>query len=233
MRVIKLLRTASPEANLLAVGATLLLLIKILVLNHFPAFLVGVYEFGLIAEAVLASVIASYVFYLIVVHVKEHSDRAIVHPYVEKHAKRVIGDCQSQVAELERTSGVILSLNAIAVNDVSAALTKIHPYSQAPLIIGHPDNHGNWFQYFSHYAIRTKSSIRRLLDQLPYLDAQLIILLTAIDDCSHFNVIELVQTTQLANQNLSAFASGFYEYCTLCSQLSAYIDGPAFARTAP
>jgi len=105
---------------------------------------------------------------------------------------------------------------------------KIPPYSQAPLIISPTNQHANWFQYFSYNATRTKSSIRRLLDQLPFLDAKLVSLLTAIDDCSHFYTLDAIQALQVGNQDLSAFASSFYDYCVLCEQLRVHLECPDF-----
>jgi hypothetical protein len=85
MKLIRLLRSARPEANLLAASATTLLVLKVLVLNRFPAFFSGAYELGLIVERILASIAASYVFYLLVVHLKAQSDKAAV-PAIHRKA---------------------------------------------------------------------------------------------------------------------------------------------------
>lgn len=234
MQLLKLVRTASREANTLAAGATAALLVKILLLNRYREQFFGAYELGVITESVLASVVASYVFYLLVVHVKEQSDRDVLRPYVEKHSKRVVGDCLSQINEISKASGVSLNFSTLSEADVSAAFSKIAPYSQAPLILSAQSNqYANWFQYFIHHEARSKGSIRKLLDQLPFLDAILVSILTSIDDCSHFSGMSFLLNVQVSNPNLSTWAKSFYEYCLLCRQLNSHLVGLGFSSAAP
>jgi hypothetical protein len=224
MQLAKLIRTASPEANTLAGVSTILLIIKILALNRFPAIFTGAYELGIIVEATLASVIASYIFYLLVIHVKEQSDRATLQPYIEKHAKRIVGDCFSQLDDLSKAASTRLDFHNLSQTDINSTFSKIPPYSQAPLLISATgDQYANWFQYFIYHESRTKSSIRKLLDQLIFLDAELVRLIADIDDCSHFSGMDLMQNIQVRNSDLTSWASSFYKYCYLCSQLDLYL----------
>lgn len=223
MQLIKLFRTASPEANLLAISATLALLFKILVLNRFPSLFNGAFELGLITEAILASVIASYLFYIVVIHVKEHSDRAILQPYIEKHATRVIGDCKAQIDSISQASGIPIIFGSLVKSDLSLALSKIAPYSNAPLLIVFPSQYANWLQYFNHYKKRTTGSIRKLLDQLPYLDAKMVSIITLIDDCTFFAMLPSLNAHQINNTDLRILAGSFEEYCDTCRDLNAHL----------
>ena len=112
------------------------------------------------------------------------------------------------------------------------AFKKIAPYSDAPLIIS-PLNmqHADWFQYFNHHRNRTRQSISRLLAQLPYIDAKLVSLLTAVDDCSHFYQIDVLQSIRVKNRDLSAFASPFADYCELCRELNEYRERHSLGPT--
>lgn len=222
MHVIRLLRTVQPEANILAGSALALLLIKILLLNRLPAVFPGAYDLGLLAEAVLASVVASYVFYLFVVHLKEHGERATVRPYVAKHVVRVISDCHSQLQEIAKASAVAIDLETASPDLITSAFAKINPNSDAPLIFSPTNAHANWLQYFSYHSVRSRESITRVLGQFLYIDAQLVTLLTAIDDCSHFHQLEFLRSIRVRNQDLTAWASTFAEYCDLCKQLDNY-----------
>ena len=75
LSLIRLLRTTRPEANVLAGLALLSLILKVLVFNRIRAFFYRAYEMGLVVEAILASIVASYVFYLLVLHLREQSDK--------------------------------------------------------------------------------------------------------------------------------------------------------------
>ena len=133
---------------------------------------------------------------------------------------RVVGDCQAQLQTISQVSGPEVSLNALeSIND---AFKRITPYSDAPLIIAYPNTHANWFQWFLFYRNRSRDSINRVLAQSPYVDAELVSLLTAIDDCSHFWQVDILQSTRFKNEDLSAWASTFVSYCKLCKKLNDY-----------
>lgn len=229
IRIFKLLRTASPEGNFLAIASSALLLLKILVFNRFPEIYVGAYQHGLIVEAILGSVIASYIFYIFVVHMKEQKDKATLHPYIKKHAELVVVICQTQIREIGKASEINLELDTISLIDVEAALKKITSNCPVPLLISLPSD-ADWLQYFFHCSMRTKRSIGRLLDQLPFLDAKHISLLTAIDDCSHFNRFDILSISKVCYEDLLWMAAKFYDYCVLCRELNAHLESSDFAR---
>lgn len=228
--MIKFLMTASREANVLVVVAITALLLKILFLNRYPAQFLGAYELGIIVEAVLASVVASYVFYLLVVHAKEFSDREFLRPYVETHSKILIRACITQTTEIGKASAVDLNFHTMTESDVLAALSKIPPYSDAPLIMSVQTlKHANWFQYFNYHKLKSNESTRKLLVQLPFLEAQIVSDLTAIDDCTHFSVLDLLASFGAANKDLSALSQSFFEYCQLCKQLESNLTRIGFS----
>lgn len=234
MNLINLVRTASQEANALTSVAAVALLIKILWLNRFPGRFFGAHELGLIVEAILASVVASYIFYLLVVHVKEYSEREILRPYVEKHSRRLVGDCMSQVMEIAKASSMNLEVATISMSDISSAFSKISPNSDAPLIMSvQTMKHANWFQYFDHHKTRSTESIRKLLDQLPFLDANLVGIVTAIDDCMHFTQLKILTTSKVSNETLSVWSKSFYDYCMLCKRLDAHLVRLGFTSAIP
>ncbi|MDF2627279.1 MAG: hypothetical protein K0R39_1110, partial [Symbiobacteriaceae bacterium] len=53
----------------------LTLLIKIVLLNRLPESFPGANQLGIVVEGILGSMVASYVFYLVVVHTKEIKDK--------------------------------------------------------------------------------------------------------------------------------------------------------------
>jgi len=225
-----LVKSAAPAASYLAVLALALLALKILVLNRWPASATTVYELGLLGEAVLASVVASYVFYLLVVHLKEVSDRAVVSPYINRHTNRVVGNCEHQIGDIGRAAGYSLSLETLTEQEVTAAFSKIAPYSPAPLVMGAIGNNANWLQYFDFQKNRTRESIARIFGQLIYLDARRVSLLAEIDDCDHFSSIGHILHIPIRNTDLANFASSFFAYCEVCLELKKYMIGQEGGR---
>jgi hypothetical protein len=222
MHLAKLIKTASPGANLLALGSIILLIAKIFVFNRIPEIVLGAHELGILFDAILTSVVASYIFYLLVVHLKEQSDKGTVRPYIAKHAKRIVGDCEALLSELSKKSGTQVEL--ITTKDkIESALKKIAPHSNAPLMISNLGRNANWPEFFSYRNTRTKESCRKLLDQLPLLDAQLIGLVAAIDDCSFFIQVQMFLGTQFNNSDMTFFTSSLHGYTDLCAKLDAFI----------
>ncbi len=215
-----ILRTVRPEANWLFLISLALLIFKLFVLNQYTEIFNGAYELGLIFEAILVSVLASYIFYFFVVHIKEYSDRLHTKPYIQKHALLPVGDCVRQLFEFARIVNTPMPLEKIDEVLISSAFQKIDPYSNAPLILGPSNLHANWFQYFDYHRNRTRESISRVFSQLIYVDAELISILSAIDECSHFSHLNMFLNSQVSNQNMLAWVSDFTSYCELCQQLN-------------
>jgi hypothetical protein len=218
----RFVKTIPTEATGLAAASAAILVLKIVLLNNLHELFNGAYEIGVVIEGLLASIIASYVFYLIVVHLKEQSDRAVLYPFISKHSKRVVAECSTQLSDISKASNTELSLDAISKESLQSALSAIAPHSQAPLILGQSGAHADWFQYFHFHNLRSKDSIRKLFDQLPFLQAVHISLLSDIDDCSHFAAMEVMQGIKMKNPDLSMIADIFYDYCISCRTLAAY-----------
>jgi hypothetical protein len=222
MRFLSILRTASPTANTLALASFLTLSIKIAALNKIHEIFPGAHEVGLVFESILASIFASYVFYIIVVHIKEDKDRKTVNPYIKKHGERLVEWCKAQLSSISIASNTPLALDTLKKESLKSAMTVINPLSDAPLSFTN-NTYANWYQYFHFYSQKSQQSTRRILDQLPFLDARAVALTTEIDDCNHFSSIKLSNEIRLKNEDLSAFNDSFYEYCTSCKNLDKYL----------
>jgi len=216
-------RTIPKTLHWLALLSLILLLAKVFYFNHIPEPFRGCYELGIVFEGLLASVFASYAFYLIVVHTKETRDKTIIYPHITKWARCVVGDCMLQLTEFEKASGVALDIATFTKDAVADALKRIDPHSNAPLLFA-LKNYANWLQNWVHYRTRSKAYISKIMAQLIYLDAPLVSFLTAIDDCSHFSVVESAARTPIQNTDMSAFAKSFYDYCLACRRLEQHLN---------
>lgn len=219
-------RTIPSALNWLALAATTVLLVKIFWLNTIPELLPGLSQLGLIFEGVLASVLASYFFYLIVVHYKETKDRKVIYPSILKWARSIVGACEGQLSEFSKHTNHITTLSSLSKQDIEVMFQKIAPYSNAPLAfdLGH---YANWMQYFEHYKSRSKRSTAKIMEQLVFLEAPLVAHLTKVDDCNHFMIVEMLLHRKISNTDLSSFADTFFDYCVACRELDAYLKSHA------
>jgi hypothetical protein len=221
----KFIKSASRSATYLAVGALATLVVKILILNRWQAPFPFVYDFGVLVEAILASVVASYVFYLLVVHLKEVNDRKTVAPYIDRQSNHVVAYCESQLQAINKVNGTSISLENMSIESITKAFARISPHSDAPLIVGPSINdHANWIGYFEFHNRKTRDSIGKVMAQLIFLDAKRVSLLASVDDCSHFVMISILSNTRFKNTDMSAFAGSFHDYCVSCLAIKQYLS---------
>lgn len=222
MRLFRIIKTASPEANFLALLSGSILFVKVLILDEIPAPYAALHKMGIFVEAILASVVASYVFYLVVVHLKELSDKDTLKPYIGKHSTRIVAECSTQLNDLSKASGVTLAFNSTDKEEIERALKQIPPYSGAPLVLDQAGTQANWLQYFEHHRQRTLDSIRKLLDKLLYLNTSHVRIISEVEECSHFYVVSVIQGIQTRNSDLSFMSSSLFSYVELCRELDKH-----------
>lgn len=216
-------KTIPKTVNAVAVISAILLLVKLFIFNQISEPFNGLYELGLIFEAVLASVLASYVFYLIVVHLKEVRDKRTIYTFVTRWANLVVRDCQAQISGFSTVDPINLYFQTLEKQDIEAAFAQLTPNGDAPMVF-FQGGQANWLQYFENYRVKSLRHIDRIMAQLIFLEAPLVALLMKVQDSTHFNSIESLSRVRLNNDNLTAFAGPFFEYVQACRELDSYLN---------
>lgn len=219
-------RTIPRAVNLAAFISMLLLLLKLFIFNKIPQPIDGFHEIGLVFEAVLASVLASYVFYLIVVHFKEVREKKTIYPFVTRWANLVVQDCKTQIAGFSTADTAKLDFKTLEQQDIEAVFARLEPNGEAPLVFWQ-GGQANWLQYFENYRIRSLRHIDKIMAQLMFLEAPLVALLMKVQDSTHFSSIERLSRVRLNNDNLTTFAGAFFEYVQACRELDGYLKAHA------
>lgn len=217
-------KTIPKPLNILVLLSIVILATKIFYFNQLPEVFNGAYEVGIIVEGLLASIVASYIFYLIVVHFKETKDKKLIYPYILKWAKNVVGACDSQIKEISSATGIQMNLLSITQNQVDQAMNNLNPHAQAPLIIISPNKYANWLQYLCYNMNRSRSYISKIMSQIIYIDSKLVALVTAIEESTYFYIISQATHHQIRNTNMSFISNNFFEYCQKCINLKSYVD---------
>lgn len=183
-------------------------------------------EFGEIYYRLCLSIIASYIFYFIVIHLKSMRDKENINTFVSSKVSQILGDYRSQLSEIKKVSNLKDDKTTYELEEWKNLLIKISPKAPAPLILG--TRYATWMQYFSYYNKRTQSHIQKIFVNMPFLDSELVKILAHIDDCSHFSVIDLVSSVGFKNENMENFADMFLGYAELCQQLDEYYNKKLF-----
>ena len=168
------------------------------------------------------SVIASYIFYFFVVHLKSEKDKENIYGYIAKKTGRIIGDAKSLILTLRNESRVNFEGDYPSLIDVEKMCKAVNPNGRAPLVIGSLGNYASWIQYLDYYKNRTEKSIREIYTQMPFLESSYLKRIVAIEDCGYFYSISMAVSLTLKNTDLSAFAKEMFEYFERVKVLEDY-----------
>lgn len=218
------LKTVPTAINRLAMFALSALFAKLFFLDHLLQSNPRLEHLGLVIEAVLASILASYVFYLIVVHIKQIRDRQLVEPHLHRWIAAIVGGCEGQLRDISTASNIKLDFATLTQADLKQAFANLQPYSNAPLLIAWPEKYATWLQYFEIQNRRTRQFIKKILSQILFVDPACISALLDVEDCSHVWMFDSFPNITIKNQDLTAFAPSFFEYCLRCRKLKALQD---------
>ena len=222
MKLIRNILDVSPYLNFALVIAISSILIMEVYLLDIPEIVPWGAEFGMVFYKLCLSIMARYLFYFIVVHLKSQSDKENINAFVASKSYRVVGEYKSQIISIKKKSNSSIESEYPTKSEVEAMLKLINPKEQAPLILGEIGHHANWMQYMAYHNLRSQELIKKVFVKMPFLDSKLVRLLAEIDDCSHFHAIDPAITSQFGNTDMSAWATLFHDYSVLCKKLEKY-----------
>ena len=210
--------------NILAASALLLTILKLLWFDSVPEFFPGGHEIGVVVEPVLISVLASYLFYLVVVHQKERTEQRIMLPMFTKWSSRLAGDCRSILKACEKEANARLCYDELKKDSLTPAFKKINPYHEAPLLFHDLNRNASWLEYLDHYRRRSKKQIDKIIMNAKYADAELVGLCNELDDCTYFFIIESATETKIKNTDISFLATSCEKYHAICKRIERWAE---------
>lgn len=222
MKIIKYITSVRPAINVIFICAIISIIAMEGWLNSMPEVVSWGHEFGVVYFKICLSIISSYVFYFIVVHIKAVQDKENIGVFVSGKVRNILGDYKSQIAVLKNAANNTTEGVYLDKADIETICLSINPQAQSPLLLGGLGNYGNWLQYLDYHKSRTQGFIQKVFIKMPFLETKLVSLLAKIDDCTHFMVLGYTANRQFNNTDLSAWASGIYDYSVLCEELDNY-----------
>jgi len=207
--------------SLLSVG---LLFVKLNWLNAIPELFVGGYALGLIAEAVLASFVASFIFYFVVIHVKDHQDKERIAPHVKRWASRIVFNCNLQINSIAHESGCELKFSNPDSENLALALEKINPKLEPPARLLTPKLKENWLEMMASCAEDTEMAAQNILRQALYINSNLVSIIIDITETMHHRTIKVDAKIPLFNSTLRGHTDYFYAYWIKCRELDKHIE---------
>lgn len=181
-----------------------------------------------IINILLLSYISSFIFYFIVIHIKEQKDKDNISEVVNRYVKQIIGDANTIKKELEKCSGKTIESNYPNKEELDKLCSNIKMSDQAPLIIGgsHPNYiYANWLQYLDYNRKHSLKAIEKTLILGSFLDSELVKIIVKIEGNSLFNVTKTtVNLTMghIVNLDHPLKQNCLFDYFELIRQLEQY-----------
>jgi hypothetical protein len=191
-------------------------------LINIPELFTGGEKLGQIIYKLCFAYISAFIFYFLVIHLKNQKDKENLNDYISKNLALVIGQGKSLISSLARASNITLLGSYPTNNELNNICNVINPNANAPLFLHNVNSNANWLQYFDYYKSRSNEATRKILSKLQFIDSVLVNKLAVIEDCSHFRDVSMFAHIKISNTNLTAFIQSLKNYFELIEDLENY-----------
>lgn len=181
------------------------------------------YEIGVIIFNISLALIASSIFYFIVIHINEYSNKKKAIGIVKKKLKRLI-DIESTITKaLIEKSKIDLKRENYSKDNFEKILIEIKSIDVAPSLFYLDQENNNWLHYLYYFVADSQILIKEIYQFMPYLELDLLVILDALEDSKYFNFFKpFITKAVFTYPNLSVLSSFYYQYTTLIFRLDDY-----------
>ena len=216
-----LILTVNPIVNFLFVVSTLFIFAYKFIFLNVPEIFPGASNLGDISYNVSLAFVASYVFYIIVVHLKEFRDEKVVSQIMRNKLEGIIN--------IRNTIATHFKVNPKGVSEkmMKTTLMGINPKLNAPsafyLNLSNPNP--TWIDFLNYYLGETTNIIEDTYHLMPYLDPALLKIPYKIERANFISHLKpFVGYRTYTYPDLSPFARSFCDYSAFVDELQLYMD---------
>lgn len=133
---LKLIKSVRKDLGLIFIIALLTICVIDFLLIDIPELFNGGYKLGQIIYKLCLSYISAFIFYFLVVHIKQQKDKENLYSYVAKKVYMVIGSAWGLIAEISKASNITLAEKYPTKVELDIICKAINPNANAPLLLG-------------------------------------------------------------------------------------------------
>lgn len=220
-RLCKNLRT---DLLLIFVASLAYILIFDFLLINIPSIFDNADKIGSLIFNIAISYLTAFIFYFLVVHIKEENDKNKIYPYILNKVSVIVKSGSELFKRFSDGSKITYSTKFPSTEIVMEMCKNLHIKDQAPIITG--GQYGTWMHFIKstrNYNLQTIESIK---SKMIYLEPELIVLIANIEENNLFSLVDVViQTNNMVggNQDLTIFHPGLMKYIENLSALDKYL----------
>jgi len=216
-----------PESKALNFGliAAFLAVISIdFLFAEIPELFSGGARGGSVIHALSLAYIASYIFYIIVVHRKQVHDKEHLDPYIVLKTRQIISGLREITLQMLFVAGEDSTIKYPSSSKFDEIAKKINPNDPPPGAYGAPVfGISSWWGFFRHWKNISETRSDDLLSNSQFLDTEHIRLLLIIRENNFLSILDLLPNTR--NQDCSFLSKGLYELSEATKALENYCEG--------
>ncbi len=224
-RFVAVLLAVDKKLNYLLLLALVAVILIDVVFVSVPELFPGGARIVVVIHAISLAFIASYIFYFVVVHLKQTSDKRNIQPFVALKTKQIVNGIRAI------THAIVLHTGNDPEEEKYPSKAKladmcehINPYGPAPETyrrMGTGDD--SWMDYLMYWKENTEERLSEIFLQGQYLESAHVGILLRIQQSSFFSALDLVPSTIL-NEDLTFLSGPIYDLSESAKSLESYCN---------
>ena len=219
----RFLRSTPGPANLFAIAALLLWIVKSVYFDAVPEIFPKAYEMGKVFEGLLSAIVAGWVFFLFFALLPEYRDRRAIAPHILRKVTGIVADCKAVLREVSKVAKCNLHFALCTHEQLEKALTGIS-IDSSTLLMSETGARLGWLDFFASRRQRSLAAIEDTMRLSRYIDPRLVSLILETGDNTFFGLARSLESLPHKNMDLGVFAQPLYDYLGLCRRLAAWHD---------
>lgn len=157
----QLITTLRKDLGLLFISALLTIFLIDYLLIDIPEKFAGGYKLGQFIYKLCLSYISAFIFYFLVVHIKQQKDKENLYPYLAKKVYKVIKSALELISELAKVSNTTITNKYPTTSELDSMCKNININANAPLLTGRR-NYPIWIQYFNYLKKKSDNATEKI-----------------------------------------------------------------------
>ena len=210
--------------NFILLGALAAVVSVEFVLADIPEFFSGAAKIGSIVSALSVAYIASYIFYVVVVHIKHVRDSEHIHPYIALKTRQIVAGLREITLQIVVRANGDSNVAYPSQQEFSAMTKGILLGDPAPEAYTRiPAGVSSWLDFLKYWKQLTEERIDALFANAQFLEAEHVRLLLNIRENPFFFQLRMFSESIL-KQDCSFLASTLYRLSESTRALETYCE---------
>ncbi len=171
------------------------------------------------------AILASAIFYFVVIHLKDFYDKRDVFKIVSNRLNGFINIRNRIQMEIVAKNNLPFDNKNISEDLIKEIFSKINPSDNSPVVIFPTKGKHTWLDFLILFSNKSLDLIKDTYQFMPYLDKALLNLLYKIESSNFIvNLKSFDSTPNYEYADLTPFAKSFYNYSKIIDELDSYIE---------